>query len=177
MLSVVIPNWNGASHLPTCLNALNNQTIRDFEVIVVDNASSDESCELIERKYATVRVIRLTSNAGFTGACNVGIRAAHGNIIALLNNDTEAADNWLQELASAFDRYQDAGILASRLIGSISSKMHVVTALSCNLRVGCVKERTGIVSPALKLSRPRLCNKIPSFPIDSATTANSPWRR
>ena len=42
MLSVVIPNWNGASHLPTCLNALNNQTIRDFEVIVVDNASSDE---------------------------------------------------------------------------------------------------------------------------------------
>ena len=116
MLSVVIPNWNGASHLPTCLNALNNQTIRDFEVIVVDNASSDESCELIERKYATVRVIRLTSNAGFTGACNVGIRAAHGNIIALLNNDTEAADNWLQELASAFDRYQDAGILASRLM-------------------------------------------------------------
>ena len=113
---MVIPNWNGASHLPTCLNALNNQTIRDFEVIVVDNASSDESCELIERKYATVRVIRLTSNAGFTGACNVGIRAAHGNIIALLNNDTEAADNWLQELASAFDRYQDAGILASRLM-------------------------------------------------------------
>ena len=116
MLSVVIPNWNGVSHLPTCLNSLNHQTLRDFEVIVVDNASSDESCELIENQYSMVRVIRLTSNAGFTGACNVGIRAAHGNIMVLLNNDTEAADNWLEELASAFDRYQDAGIVASILI-------------------------------------------------------------
>ena len=116
MLSVVIPNWNGVNHLPTCLNALNNQTIRDFEMIVVDNASMDGSCEVIKSQYPMVRVLELTRNAGFTGACNAGIRAAQGNIIVLLNNDTEAADNWLEELVSAFDRHQDAGIVASRLM-------------------------------------------------------------
>ena len=116
MLSVIIPNWNGVNHLPTCLNSLNNQTIRDFEVIVVDNASMDGSRELIESEYPMVRVLGLTSNTGFTGACNAGIRIALGNTIALLNNDTEAADNWLEEIVSAFERHQDAGIVASRLM-------------------------------------------------------------
>ena len=116
MLSVIIPNWNGVNHLPTCLNSLNNQTIRDFEVIVVDNASMDGSRELIESEYPMVRVLGLTSNTGFTGACNAGIRIALGNTIVLLNNDTEAADNWLEEIVSAFERHQDAGIVASRLM-------------------------------------------------------------
>ena len=116
MLSVVIPNWNGISYLPTCLNALSNQTICDFEVIVVDNASTDGSHEMIESKYPMVRAIGLATNTGFTGACNVGIRAAQGNLVALLNNDTEAADNWLEELVSAFDRHQNAGIIASKLM-------------------------------------------------------------
>lgn len=116
MISVIIPNWNGAAHLPTCLAALHAQTDRDFEVLVVDNNSTDESLRLLGARYATVRVIALPHNAGFTGACNAGLAAAYGSILALLNNDTAAAPDWLAELRAAFARHPHAGSVASRML-------------------------------------------------------------
>jgi GT2 family glycosyltransferase len=116
MLSVIIPNWNGAQHLPTCLAALRSQTYRDFEVIVADNASHDNSLELLARDYAEVRVVRLDHNYGFTGACNAGLRAGQGEFLALLNNDTEAAPDWLAEVVAAFERHPEAGMIASKML-------------------------------------------------------------
>ncbi|CAG0946694.1 partial PGL/p-HBAD biosynthesis glycosyltransferase, partial [Anaerolineae bacterium] len=101
MLSVIIPNWNGARLLPVCLNALRQQTCRDFETIVVDDASTDESRELIARDFPEVRVVALTPNRGFAPAVNEGIRTARGAVIVLLNNDTEADANWLAEIVRA----------------------------------------------------------------------------
>ncbi len=115
-ISVIIPNWNGAAHLPVCLNALRVQTLRDFEVIVADNASTDESLGLLARDYPEVRVLRLERNLGFTGACNAGLRAARGEILILLNNDTEADPRWLAEVAAAFARHPRAGLVASRML-------------------------------------------------------------
>ncbi|MGH2523034.1 MAG: glycosyltransferase family 2 protein, partial [Anaerolineales bacterium] len=97
-VSIIIPNWNGAAHLPTCLNALRAQTFRDFEVIVADNASADQSRGLLASDYPEVKVILLDRNLGFAGACNAGLRAARGEILILLNNDTEAAPDWLAEV-------------------------------------------------------------------------------
>lgn len=116
MLSVIIPNWNGATHLPTCLNALRQQTFRDFEIIVADNASADNSRELLARDYPEVKVVALDHNAGFTGACNAGLRAAKGDIQILLNNDTEADPNWLAEVVAAFERHPEAGLVASKML-------------------------------------------------------------
>ena len=116
LVSIIIPNWNGAAHLPTCLNALRAQTLRDFEVIVADNASTDDSLSLLARDYPEVRVIRLDRNLGFTGACNAGLRAARGDYLILLNNDTEAAPDWLAEVAAAFERHPEAGIVASKML-------------------------------------------------------------
>lgn len=113
--SVVIPNWNGAQHLPTCLDALRAQTFRDFEIIVADNASTDASLDVLAR-YPEVRLLRLERNFGFTGACNAGIRAARGEIVALLNNDTEADPRWLAEVLTAFERHPCAGIVASKML-------------------------------------------------------------
>jgi GT2 family glycosyltransferase len=115
-VSVIIPNWNGAPHLPACLNALRAQTVRDFEVIVADNASTDESRTLLARGYPEVRVLALERNFGFTGACNAGMRAAGGEILVLLNNDTEAGPTWLAELLAAFGRHPRAGLIASRML-------------------------------------------------------------
>jgi GT2 family glycosyltransferase len=115
-VSVIIPNWNGAPHLPACLNALRAQTVRDFEVIVADNASTDESRTLLARDYPEVRVLALERNFGFTGACNAGMRAASGEILVLLNNDTEAGPTWLAELLAAFGRHPRAGLIASRML-------------------------------------------------------------
>ena len=114
-VSVIIPNWNGAAHLPTCLDALRRQTYPDHEVIVVDNASTDASRALLAERYPEVRVVALPSNQGFAGAVNAGILAARGDLVALLNNDTEADPNWLAEAVRALDAHPAAGFAASKL--------------------------------------------------------------
>ena len=115
-ISVIIPNWNGIEHLPTCLDSLRAQSFRDFEIIVVDNASSDESRELLARIYPEVHLIPLDRNHGFTGACNAGLRLARGEICVLLNNDTGADPRWLAEVLAAFERHPEAGLVASRMM-------------------------------------------------------------
>ena len=114
-ISVVIVNWNGAEHLPVCLNSLRAQTFRDFEIILVDNHSHDESLSLIARDYADVKVIALRENRGFAGGSNAGIRAAHGSMIVLLNNDTAAEPRWLESIVAAFERHPEAGLVASKM--------------------------------------------------------------
>jgi GT2 family glycosyltransferase len=113
--SVVIPNWNGAKHLCVCLNALRRQTLLPLEVILVDNASADESRQLLAADFPEVKVIALPSNLRFAGACNAGIRASTGEAIALLNNDTEADEHWLENVAKCFATHPDAGFVASKL--------------------------------------------------------------
>jgi len=116
LISIIIPNWNGARFLPTCLDSLRRQTYPDFEVIVVDNASTDNSVELIEREYPEVRLVKLPTNRGLTGGANAGIQAAKGEIIALLNNDTEADPQWLMELHRALEVDPEAGMAASKIL-------------------------------------------------------------
>ena len=84
-LSVVIPHWNGKHFLPPCLDSLQRQTYPSLEVIIVDNASTDGSQSLVRDQYPWVRLIELVENRGFTGACNIGMQAAQGEIVALLN--------------------------------------------------------------------------------------------
>ena len=105
LISVIIPNWNGAAHLPTCLDSLRRQTYPHFEVIVVDNGSTDNSLQLLERDYPEVKVVALPENRGFAGGVNAGIRQARGEIIAVFNNDAQADPRWLEELAAAPKTY------------------------------------------------------------------------
>lgn len=114
--SVIIPHWNGREHLETCLGSLRRQRYREFEVILVDNGSTDGSQATVREQFPEVRLLELGENRGFTGACNAGYALSQGEFVVLLNNDTEAEPGWLEALASAFDRYPDAGILASKLL-------------------------------------------------------------
>lgn len=116
ILSIVIPNWNGQKFLKTCLDALQRQTHRDLEVIIVDNASSDGSQAFIQENYPNVRLIELSENRGFTGACNAGIEAAKGDLISLLNNDTEVDERWAEAVVDAFARHPEAGMVASKML-------------------------------------------------------------
>jgi GT2 family glycosyltransferase len=115
LISIIIVNWNGAQHLPVCLNALRAQTYRHFEIIIADNASHDESLALLARDYPEVKVVALSKNLGFTGGNNAGICAAQGEFIVLLNNDTEADPHWLEEISAAFERHPEAGMVASKM--------------------------------------------------------------
>ncbi|MGC9399513.1 MAG: glycosyltransferase family 2 protein [Anaerolineae bacterium] len=115
LISVIIPNWNGAQHLPTCLDSLRAQTYADVEIIVVDNASTDESPDVLAR-YPEVRVLALPTNRGFTGACNAGLAAASGSVQVLLNNDTQVAPTWLAHIAAAFEAHLQVGLVASKML-------------------------------------------------------------
>ena len=116
LVSVVIPNWNGAHHLPTCLESLRRQSLAGVKVIVADNGSTDGSLDLLARDYPEVRLLPLGRNLGFAGACNAGMRVAQGEFIALLNNDTEAHPRWLEEVVAAFERHPEAGMVASKML-------------------------------------------------------------
>jgi GT2 family glycosyltransferase len=115
-VSVIIPNWNGRDHLADCLNALRNQTFTDHEVILVDNGSQDGSQDFIRTYYLEVRTLELGENRGFTGACNAGLSIARGEVLCLLNNDTEADPSWLAEIVDAYHRHPEVGIVTGKLL-------------------------------------------------------------
>lgn len=127
LLSIIIPNWNGARFLPVCLDSLAHQTYTSIEVLVVDNDSQDESKELLETRYPWVRLIALPENRGFTGACNAGMIAARGVYIALLNNDTEVDPNWAWAVVDAFERHPEIGSAASKML-LFDKRDHIHTA-------------------------------------------------
>lgn len=82
-VTVIIPNYNGLSFLPDCVDALAVQTRQDFEILVVDNGSKDGSVEWLKEQQ--VPAIFLSENTGFSGAVNVGIRASGTPYVILLN--------------------------------------------------------------------------------------------
>lgn len=114
--SVIIPNWNGRDLLDTCLSSLRRQTYRNFEIIVIDNGSSDDSIQFIESFYPEVRVVKLQENKGFCVAVNCGIKLAWGKYVALLNNDTETHPEWLRELVKALEENPGVGFCASKMV-------------------------------------------------------------
>jgi GT2 family glycosyltransferase len=114
--SVVIPNVDGEKLLPDCLNALRCQSLDDFEVIVVDNGSTDASVALVRESFPDVRVIELDANYGFAKAMNVGIGAAGGEYVVPLNYDTRPAPDWLAELVACMARHPEAAAAGSKTL-------------------------------------------------------------
>ena len=115
-LSVIVPTYNGARFLPTVLDALRAQTFRDIEVIVVDDASSDDSVKLVEEQYPELRLLANRRNLGFARTCNTAADAARGRYIVLLNNDTEPEPTWLAELVKVMVTHPEAAIIASKVL-------------------------------------------------------------
>ncbi len=112
---MVIVNWNRRSFLHACLTSLSRQTGAEFETIVVDNGSNDGSADMAEVEFRA-RVIRNQVNRGFCAANNQGIAAAHGEFVALLNNDAEAEAGWLAALHRACTRAPGVGMAASKVL-------------------------------------------------------------
>jgi len=116
LCSIIIPNYNGEHLLPTCLDALRSQTYPHFEVIVVDDASTDGSVVLLQREYPEVQVLRLERNSGLAAACNGGVTLASGEILVLLNTDTDAEPGWLAALVETLAQHPEAGSVASKML-------------------------------------------------------------
>ncbi len=115
-VSVIIPNYNGAAYLKGVLASLEKQTFRNFEIIVVDNGSSDESCAFAEARCPRVRLVRLPENLGFARAVNEGVRLSRAPFVLLLNNDTEADPDFVKEMVLAVRRHKKAFSCSARMV-------------------------------------------------------------
>ena len=118
MLStIVLVTWNSAAHLPRCLSSLEEQSLQDFEIVVIDNGSTDGGMDGIKENYPelAIRTKKLGTNTGFAVANNIGARMAHGEWLALLNADAFPEPDWLEKLVKAADQYPNA-FFASRQI-------------------------------------------------------------
>jgi GT2 family glycosyltransferase len=115
-ISIIIPHLNGKHHLDDCLGSLRRQTFSEFEVIVVDNGSTDGSQVYISDNFPEVKLLELNQNMGFTGACTAGYKLSKGDLVILLNNDTEVDANWLEKVADSFERVPEAGSVASKML-------------------------------------------------------------
>ncbi|MGE5397600.1 MAG: glycosyltransferase family 2 protein [Chitinophagales bacterium] len=114
-VSIIIVTFNSANVIKECLEALERQTFKDCETIVVDNQSTDNTIDIV-KKFAGVKLVGLNENRGFTGGNIEGLKYCHGEYIVLLNPDTEAVSEWLQKFVEAMDFHPEAGICASKLV-------------------------------------------------------------
>lgn len=101
-VTVIIPNYNGLRFLDDCIQALESQTYQNFEILVVDNGSTDGSVEWL--KEHQIETIFLNENTGFSGAVNTGIKAAGTPYVILLNNDTKADEYFVAEMVRAIEQ-------------------------------------------------------------------------
>ncbi len=104
-ISVVVLNYNGRAWLEACLSALATQAgAPPFEILLVDNASTDGSTAWVAARFPSVRIVENERNLGFAAGNNAGARVARGEILAFLNNDTVPAPDWLARLHAAITR-------------------------------------------------------------------------
>ena len=116
-ISVVIVAWNARRYVELCLDSLvDAPPRRSMEVIVVDNASSDDTIEIIEARYPWVKLIKSTENLGFSKGNNVGIRQCEGRYIALVNPDVIVLPGCLDALADFLDQNPKVGNVGPRVL-------------------------------------------------------------
>lgn len=115
-VTVAIPTWNGLRFLGPCLDALKTQTRQPDQVVVVDSASTDGSVDSVRTHYPDVRVVELGHRPGIAAAFNACLSSSDDDAIALLNNDTIAAPQWLAELVACLEREPTAGSCASKIL-------------------------------------------------------------
>jgi len=115
-VSVIILNYNGKQFLQSCLQSVLNDPYQPKEILLVDNASTDGSLEEAEPFRDRILLIRNPQNYGFPRGCNEGIKRSQGEIIVLLNIDTEVRPGWLTELIEPFLLDSTIGITGSKLL-------------------------------------------------------------
>ncbi|MFH1587671.1 MAG: glycosyltransferase family 2 protein [Candidatus Diapherotrites archaeon] len=161
LVSIIILNWNGMDFTRKCLESIGRNTFYSpYEIIVVDNGSSDGSVEFLrqKRKEGKIKLIENSSNMGFAGGNNQGIDASKGSYIFLLNNDTTVNGHWLASLVRVMDAYEKAGIVGCRLVYPNGKLQHAGAkiddaGIARNLPEGGEREVEYVTGAALMIKR------------------------
>jgi GT2 family glycosyltransferase len=116
LVSIIIVNFNGIKYLEKCLGSILKINYQNYEIIVIDNHSTDGSIDLIKQKYPQVKLVELEKNYGFAEPNNIAAKIAMGQYLHFLNNDTEVTPNFLDELIKTMKQDSDIAILQSMLL-------------------------------------------------------------
>jgi GT2 family glycosyltransferase len=152
-ISAIVPTWNALRYLPACLTALRAQLGPDDEIILVDNGSRDHAAAWARRNAPDIRLLELPYNRGFAGGTNAGLRAAHGNLLLLCNDDALVEPGCIAALTSTLQAHPDAGAVA----GVLTFSRHPQVVASAGI---CV-QRDGV---ALDLHLGRQVCELPAAP-------------
>ncbi len=123
MVSVIIITYNRLKDLIELLDNLKQQTFRDFEIIVVDNNSQDETLQIIPDRFPHVRFVANDFNAGVPGGRNIGIRHAQNDYLVFIDNDAEMDENGLQRIVEIFNNNPEAGILTFKILNYFTKEI------------------------------------------------------
>jgi GT2 family glycosyltransferase len=116
LVSVIIVNYNGIRHLRDLFNSLRWLKYNNYEILMVDNASTDGSVEFVSSNYSNVNTLQLKDNVGFAEANNIGAELSRGEYIFLLNNDTRCDPACLNYLVEALDRDPELGAVGPKIL-------------------------------------------------------------
>lgn len=141
MVSIIILNCNGKNLLKTCLDSVFKQTYKNYEVIFVDNGSTDSSGEFIEKNYPSVKLIKNKKNLGYAKGNNIGIEISEGKYIATLNNDTKVEPDWIENLVEVAEKDCRIGICASKQLNFYQPNL--IDSTGINLHRGAYPSNRG----------------------------------
>ncbi len=115
-ISIVIVSYNHKDYLGPCLDSLLSQTYSNYEIIVVDNNSSDGSADYVQTTYPLIKVIKSKQNLGFAGGNNLGVQQASGEYLAFINPDTTVDPQWLEALLKPFKHMPQIGMTTAKIL-------------------------------------------------------------
>ena len=115
LVSIIILNYNAGKLIEECIDSIFQTKYKNYEIIVVDNNSKDDSVDKIKNIYPRINIISLKDNLGYAGGCNMGAMKSNGKFLLFLNNDTTHDSNWLEPLVNL--------ISSNNKIGSVQPKI------------------------------------------------------
>ena len=125
LVSVIIPHYNGIELLRDCLTSLSETSYPNFEIVVVDNASTDESVSMVKQEFNGAKILQLSSNKGYAGGCNAGIRASEkSDYIVLLNNDTTVEKSWLTCLVDKMETEKSISACQPKILSAKNKNVY-----------------------------------------------------
>jgi GT2 family glycosyltransferase len=113
LVTLLVLNWNGVSLIKECLDSLKNTDYDNFEILVIDNASTDQSLEILA-KIDGIQVVKNSRNIGFAAGNNIGFKLARGDYIVTLNNDVVVEPSWLKDPIETLEGDSTVGIISCR---------------------------------------------------------------
>lgn len=132
LVSIIVVNWNGAGYLENCFRSLYSGGYRNFEIILVDNGSTDNSVKLVRGKFDSVKVIEMGENLGLAIASNRGAEVAKGKYVFFLNNDTVCERTILKKLVRVAESDESIGICGCRTL-TYDGKHELNAGVACDV--------------------------------------------